>query len=78
MIDQLARDLTTAFPDMKGFSCRNLLYTPTALRGMTQPIGVAEYKLQVPDELARYLPSIDQIESGLQDAALPGGEDTPA
>ena len=49
-----------------------------ALRGMTQPIGVAEYKLQLPDELARYLPSIDQIESGLQDAASPGGEDTPA
>ena len=49
-----------------------------ALRGMTQPLGVAEYRLQLPDELARYLPSIDQIESGLQDAASPGGEDTPA
>ena len=26
VIDQLARDLTAAFPDMKGFSRRNLLY----------------------------------------------------
>jgi predicted nuclease of restriction endonuclease-like (RecB) superfamily len=38
-----------------------------ALRGMTQPIGVAEYKLDLPDELARYLPSIEQIEAELQD-----------
>ena len=37
-----------------------------ALRGMTQPIGVAEYKLQLPDDLARYLPSIEQIEAELQ------------
>jgi len=42
-----------------------------ALRGMTQPIGVAEYKLQLPDELARYLPSIEQIEAELQDEAGP-------
>ena len=49
-----------------------------ALRGMTQPIGVAEYKLQLPDDLARYLPSIEQIEAELQDEALPGDEDTPA
>lgn len=40
-----------------------------ALRGMTQPIGVAEYKLQLPDDLARYLPSIEQIEAELQDEA---------
>lgn len=40
-----------------------------ALRGMTQPIGVAEYKLQLPDDLAQYLPSIAQIEAELQ-----GGE----
>ena len=26
VIDQLAKDLTAAFPDMKGFSRRNLLY----------------------------------------------------
>lgn len=40
-----------------------------ALRGMTQPIGVAEYKLQMPEDLARYLPSIEQIEAELQDEA---------
>lgn len=36
-----------------------------ALRGMTQPIGIAEYKLQLPDDVAKYLPSIEQIESEL-------------
>ena len=37
-----------------------------ALRGMTQPIGIAEYKLELPEDLARYLPSIEQIEAELQ------------
>ena len=37
-----------------------------ALRGMTQPIGIAEYRLQLPDELAPYLPSIEQIEAEFQ------------
>lgn len=36
-----------------------------ALRGMTQPIGIAEYRLQLPDDLAPYLPSIEQIEAEL-------------
>ena len=36
-----------------------------ALRGMTQPIGIAEYRLKLPDDLARYLPSIEQIEAEL-------------
>ncbi len=47
-----------------------------ALRGMTQPIGVAEYKLQLPEDLARYLPSIEQIETELQDEAAPDEKDT--
>jgi predicted nuclease of restriction endonuclease-like (RecB) superfamily len=38
-----------------------------ALRGMTGPIGIAEYKLQLPDEVAKYLPSIAQIEAELLD-----------
>lgn len=37
-----------------------------ALRGMTQPIGIAEYRLQLPDDFAKYLPSIEQIEAELQ------------
>jgi hypothetical protein len=49
-----------------------------ALRGMTQPIGMAEYKLQLPDDLARYLPSIEQIEAELQDEAASDDEDAPA
>lgn len=36
-----------------------------ALRGMTQPIGIAEYRLKLPDDLAKYLPSIEQIEAEL-------------
>jgi predicted nuclease of restriction endonuclease-like (RecB) superfamily len=36
-----------------------------ALRGMTQPLGIAEYRLQLPDDLAQYLPSIAQIEAEL-------------
>ena len=36
-----------------------------ALRGMTQPIGVAEYKLQLPEDLVGYLPTIEQIETEL-------------
>ncbi len=36
-----------------------------ALRGMTQPIGIAEYKLQLPDDVAKYLPTIAQIEAEL-------------
>ena len=43
-----------------------------ALRGMTQPIGVAEYKLDLPADLARYLPSIEQIEAELQDDEIDG------
>lgn len=37
-----------------------------ALRGMTQPIGVAEYRLELPQDLAGYLPSIEQLETELQ------------
>lgn len=47
-----------------------------ALRGLTQPIGIAEYKLQLPDEVARYLPTIEQIETELQgDATEPDNSD---
>ncbi len=47
-----------------------------ALRGMTQPIGVAEYKLQLPEDLARYFPSIEQIETELQDEESSFGVDS--
>lgn len=47
---------------------QNRIVAEYALRGMTQPIGVAEYKLQLPDDLARYLPSIEQIEAELQES----------
>ncbi len=41
-----------------------------ALRGMTQPIGIAEYQLELPEDLSRYLPSIEQIEKELKDEGL--------
>ena len=39
-----------------------------ALRGMTQPIGIAEYELSraLPDELKSSLPSIEEIENSLK------------
>ncbi|MDB5770045.1 MAG: hypothetical protein JWM42_419 [Burkholderia sp.] len=37
-----------------------------ALRGMTQPLGVAEYRLELPQDLAGYLPTIEQIETEMQ------------
>lgn len=41
-----------------------------ALRGMTQPIGIAECQLELPEDLSRYLPTIEQIEKELQDDGL--------
>jgi len=38
-----------------------------ALRGMTQPIGVAEYRLKLPADIASCLPTVEQIEAGLAD-----------
>jgi len=46
-----------------------------ALRGMTQPIGIAEYKLELPEDLARYLPTIEQIEAELTSDDLAGEKD---
>lgn len=45
---------------------RHRVVAEYALRGMTQPIGIAEYKLQLPDDVAKYLPTIEQIEAELQ------------
>ena len=38
-----------------------------ALRGMTQPIGIAEYRLELPADIASCLPTVEQIEAGLAD-----------
>ena len=47
--------------------CRdeNKLVAEYALKDMTKPIGVAEYKLfeELPEELKKTLPSIEDIES---------------
>ncbi|MCB9233837.1 MAG: DUF1016 family protein [Bacteroidia bacterium] len=43
---------------------RNKIEAEYALRGMSQPIGVAEYELSkaIPDELKPNLPTIEEIE----------------
>lgn len=46
---------------------RHRIVAEYALRGMTQPIGIAEYQLKLPEDLSRYLPTIEQIEKELQD-----------
>ncbi|MFM0047312.1 PDDEXK nuclease domain-containing protein [Paraburkholderia sediminicola] len=47
---------------------KNRLVAEYALRGVTKPMGVAEYQLlrQVPESLETELPSIDQIEAELR------------
>lgn len=45
---------------------RHRVVAEYALRGMTQPLGIAEYRLKLPEDLAGYLPTIEQIEAGLQ------------
>ncbi|MFL9913680.1 PDDEXK nuclease domain-containing protein [Paraburkholderia sp. RL17-337-BIB-A] len=52
---------------------KNRLVAEYALRGVTKPMGVAEYQLlrQVPESLETELPSIDQIEAELR-PDLPG------
>jgi len=47
---------------------KNRIIAEYALRDMTKPIGVSEYKIvaQVPDELKASLPTIEKIESELE------------
>jgi hypothetical protein len=47
---------------------KNKLVAEYALKDMSKPIGVSEYKLleQVPEELESNLPSIEEIEKGLE------------
>lgn len=48
---------------------KNRLVAEYALKDMTKPIGVSEYKLleRVPDELESSLPSIEDLERELED-----------
>ena len=48
LIDQLARDITAAFPDMKGFSRRNLLYMRSFAEEWTEPEFVQQAVAQLP------------------------------
>lgn len=47
---------------------KNKLVAEYALRGLTQPIGVADYQLtnMLPHELEGSLPSIEELESALE------------
>jgi len=48
---------------------KNKVVAEYALKGMTKPIGVAEYRLtqQLPEELQKQLPSVTELERQLQD-----------
>lgn len=49
---------------------KNKVVAEYALRGMTKPIGVAEYRLtrQLPQKLKKQLPSVTELEQQLKDA----------
>ena len=48
VIDQLAHDLTAAFPEMKGFSRRNLLYMRSFAEQWPDPEFVQQAVAQIP------------------------------
>lgn len=48
VIDQLARDLTRAFPEMKGFSPRNLKYMRAFAQAWPDPVFVQEVLARMP------------------------------
>lgn len=80
VIERLAHDLRTAFPQMKGFSPRNLKYMRTFATTWPDFEFVQEVLAQLPwyhqlallDKLQTQLPSIEQIEKELQD--IDGGD----
>lgn len=51
---------------------KNKIEAEYSLRGMTQPMGVADYKLSkaIPDDIKSELPSIEKIESELSDITI--------
>ena len=48
VVDQLARDLKAAFPDMRGFSPRNLKYMRALAQAFPQPEFVQQPVAQLP------------------------------
>ena len=48
MIDRLAHDLRAAFPDMKGFSPRNLRYMRAFAQAWPEPEFVQQAAAQLP------------------------------
>jgi predicted nuclease of restriction endonuclease-like (RecB) superfamily len=69
-LDDLVR-LPAENPSIGIILCKskNKVVAEYALRGMTKPIGVAEYRLtqQLPQELQNQLPSVTELERQLQD-----------
>jgi len=72
VIERLAHDLKTAFPEMKGFSRANLMYMRAfadawpADEIVQQAVGQLPFE-SLPEELKTSLPSIEQIENELKD-----------
>jgi hypothetical protein len=70
VLDDLVR-LSDENPSIGLILCKgkNKVVAEYALRGITKPIGVAEYRLtqQLPQELQNQLPSVADLERQLQD-----------
>lgn len=91
MIDKPSHNVIAAFPDMKGFPRRNLIYMRSFAKEWTEPEFVQQVvaqlswgqnllltKLKTRSDREWYLPSIEQIEAELQVEVSLGNEDTPA
>lgn len=76
VIDTLAHDLHTTFPQMKGFSSRNLKYMrafaltypdEAFVQGVLHKLAAYQFTTSLPDALKDQLPGIEELEAGLKD-----------
>ncbi|MFT0170478.1 DUF1016 N-terminal domain-containing protein [Paraburkholderia mimosarum] len=64
VVDRLARDLKVAFPDMRGFSPRNLKYMRALTQAFPQPEFVQQPVAQLP--WSRVVTLLDNLDSDAQ------------
>lgn len=69
VINNLSKDLTKSFPDDSGYSERNLRNMKRfALRGITQPLGIAQYETKkLFEDMASGLLQIGDFEDDMKD-----------
>ena len=66
MIERLSKDLQAEFPDMKGFSPRNLGHMKKFAETCTDLQFVQQAAAKLPAELQGQLPSIEELEAELE------------